>query len=257
VLWLALTGIGLIVVGYALRPGPLDDPFDSVSNPLGVGSFDLMDALTGFGWMFMAASVALAALAMSRRLRRSHGLERQQLKWLALAAAIAGAAIVADAFSYFAGVDGIEQPRQVVLALGFCVFPVAAGAAILRYRLYDIDVVINRALVYAALTAVLAAAYVASVLLLQVLLSPSSGFAVAGSTLAVAALFGPARRRIQELVDRRFYRRKYDVQQTLESFSARLRDEVDLDALSAELHAIVMNTMQPSHASLWIRETAR
>jgi hypothetical protein len=255
-LWLALTGIVLIVVGYALRPGPLDDPFENVTNSLGVGSFDLMDALTGFGWMFMAASVGLAALAMSIRLRRSHGLERQQLKWLALAAAIAGVAIVADAASYFADVQGIEQPREVVLGLGFCVFPLAAGAAILRYRLYDIDVVINRALVYAALTATLAGAYVGSVLVLQLVLSPSSDLAVAASTLGVAALFQPARRSIQEIVDRRFYRRRYDARHTLEAFSGRLRDEVDLDALSSELRAVVAETMQPRHVSLWLREAS-
>jgi hypothetical protein len=252
-LWLALAGIVLIVVGYALRPGPLDDPFESISNPFGVGSFELMDALTGFGWMFMAAAVGLAAVAMTIRFRRSHGLERQQLKWLALAGAIAGVAIVADAISFFAGVEGIEQPREVVLGLGFCVFPLAAGAAILRYRLYDIDVVINRTLVYATLTATLAGAYVSSVLLLQLVLSPSSDLAVAASTLAVAGLFQPARRWIQESVDRRFYRRKYDAQRTLEAFSGRLRDQVDIDALSSELRGVVGETMQPAHMSLWLR----
>jgi len=255
-LYLAVTGIVLIVGGYSLRPGPLDDPFDNVTNPFGVGSFDLMDALTGFGWMLMAASVGLAALAMSIRLRRSNGLERQQLKWLALAAAIAGVAIVADAISYFADVHGIEQPRQVLLGLGFCVFPVAAGAAILRYRLYDIDVVINRALVYACLTATLAGAYAGSVLLLQLVLSPSSGLVVAASTLAVAALFQPARRRIQDAVDRRFYRRRYDARRTLENFGARLRNEVELDSLMDELLTVVAETMQPGQLSLWMRETA-
>jgi hypothetical protein len=255
-LWLALAGIALIVVGYGLRPGPLDDPFESISNPFGVGSFGLMDAVTGFGWMFMAAGVGLAAVAMTIRFRRSHGLERQQFKWLSLAAAIAGVAIVADAISFIAGVEGIEQPRQLVLGLGFCVFPLSAGAAILRYRLYDIDVVINRALVYAALTATLAGAYVGSVLLLQLVLSPSSDFAIAASTLAVAGLFQPARRRIQEIVDRRFYRRKYDAQRTLEGFGARLRDEVELESLSAELLTVVADTMQPTQVSLWVRRTS-
>jgi hypothetical protein len=252
-LWLALAGIALIVVGYGLRPGPLDGPFESISNPFGVGSFGLMDSVTGFGWMFMAAGVGLAAVAMTIRFRRSHGLERQQFKWLSLAAAIAGVAIVADAISFFAGVEGIEQSREVVLGLGFCVFPLSAGAAILRYRLYDIDVVINRALVYAALTATLAGAYVGSVLLLQLALSPSSRFAIAASTLAVAGLFQPARRWIQEIVDRRFYRRKYDAQQTLAAFSGRLRDQVDIDALSNELRGVVGETMQPAHVSLWLR----
>jgi hypothetical protein len=256
-LWMALAGIVFNVAGYGLRPGALDAPFDVVDNPLGVpGAQEPLDALSGLGWLLMGLSVAFAAVAMSLRLRRARGVERQQLKWLAFAAAITGTAIVADVISYFIQDTGFESVRNVVLACAFAVFPVAAGAAILRYRLFDIDVVINRTLVYGALTATLGVTYLGLVLLLGVAVGRSN-LAIAVSTLAVAALFRPLRGRIQAAVDRRFYRRRYDAARTLEAFGGRLRDELDLDALQAELVGVVGQTVQPTHVTLWLPSDRR
>ena len=254
---IALLGSTLVGAGYALRPGALDEPFETVTNPFGIGTLELMDTLSGLGWLLMSASVALAAAAMIVRLRRSRGNERQQLKWIRLAAAGAGAVILVNFTTFPLENAEIDQVRLVVVGLAFAGFPVAAGTAILRYRLYDIDVVINRTLVYGALTATLLASYLGLVLMLQLALSPlteQSDLAIAGSTLAVAALFRPARRRIQELVDRRFYRRRYDAARTLEAFGARLRDEVELESLNADLRGVVAETMQPASVSLWLRK---
>ena len=255
----ALMGSTLVIVGYALRPERLDPPFDSVTNPMGIeGGFVVFDTLSGIGWPVMGLGLVLAAAAMRQRSKRATGLERQQLKWVTFAAAVAGVMIVADVVSFFIADDtaDLNALRIATLAIGFTVIPVAAGFAILRYRLYDIDVVINRALVYGALTASLAGVYVGSVLLLQLALSAltqGSGLAVAASTLAVAALFRPVRARIQRGVDRRFFRSRYDAAQTVEAFGLRLRDEVDLVALSGDLQTVVVETMRPSHVSLWLR----
>ena len=253
-LWLALTGISLIVLGYALRPGPLDAPFETVTNPIGIsGTHAVMDLAASLGWPFMAASLALAASSVLVRHRRSDSVERQQIKWIALGAAVVGVAFAANVASFFLPLEGIDQLRLLLVGFVLATFPVTTGVAILRYRLYDIDVVINRALVYGALTAVLAAAYMGSVLLLQRILSPRSDVAVAGSTLAVAALMRPARLRIQELVDRRFFRSRYDTGRILDGFGVQLRNAVAVDFLELQLLSIVAVTTQPVHVSMWLR----
>jgi hypothetical protein len=192
---------------------------------------------------------------MVLRFRRSAGVERQQLKWFATAAVLLGACFPI-VFVVPSGVAASDVVEDLVTVL-FIGLPIAIGIAILRYRLYDIDVIVNRALVYGPLTVLLAATYVGGVVGLQyvfrALTGQGSTLAVVASTLAIAALFNPLRRRVQAFVDRRFYRRKYDAAKTLEAFSARLREETDLDALRDGLVGVAKDTVQPEHASLWLR----
>jgi len=201
----------------------------------------------------VVAAVVLAAASIVVRWRRSSGIERQQIKWLLPSCLIISAQAALVVFVP----DGGGLLGEVLLLTGLASIPVAIGVAILRYRLYDIDLVINRALVYGSLTAILGLVYLGSVVVLGGLVRPLAGsndLAVAGSTLAAAALFSPARRRIQALVDRRFYRRRYDTARTVEGFAARLRDEVDLDTLHSDLVEVVRETLQPASVSMWIRE---
>jgi hypothetical protein len=254
-------GVSVIAANVALsfvltlEPGKLSSN-PGVENPLGVdAAAGLLHALADAGALVIFATVLVALAAIVARFRAARGIERQQLKWLALLAVLAVAALaVLLVVAQFVNLDtGSGQVAAgVVLGLLSTTPALAAAVAILRYRLYDVDVVINRALVYGALTALLGATYLGLVLLIGLAVG-KSGFAVAVSTLAVAALFRPARARVQAAVDRRFYRRRYDAAQALAGFGARLRDQVELDALSRELRGVVDECLQPAHVSLWLR----
>ena len=249
--WLAAGAALVSMLGIAFRPGEIayDPP---VANPLPVGGVPgRVFEVAATAGQFVAIVVLLcSALGMVVRFRRARGDERMQLKWLAFAAAL-----VAVAFPVAAGgpSDGLAGDLLWLNALlAFMTLPLAAGIAILRHRLYDIDLVLRRTLVYGGLTATLAGADLGLVLLSGLAVGDSD-LAVAASTLAVAALARPALARIQSAVDRRFYRRRYDAGRTLEAFGARLRDELDLDALGADLRGVVRVTVQPAHVSLWLR----
>jgi hypothetical protein len=252
----ALVGVvAIATMAAAFKPGMVGPEGEQVANPMAAPrtAGEVLELLHAVTTVLAVPAFAFGVAAIVVRFRRSRGIERQQLKWFALAAAFVGVGLAASIVIP----GGIAADVTFLLGmLALAALPVAAGMAILRYRLYDIDVVINRTLVYGALTATLAGAYLSSVLLLQLALSPlteESDLAIAGSTLAVAALFRPARARIQHAVDRRFYRRRYDAARTLEGFGARLRDQVDIDALGADLRGVVTDTMQPAHVSLWLR----
>jgi hypothetical protein len=257
--WLAVVAIVTLALGSAFTPGPFVDR-PEVTNPLGLAPFGgslLEDG--GVGWLLFPASVVLSATSMVVRFRRAAGEERQQIKWFALAAAFAALGWVAITFAY-----GSEEPLVVVAAqllqlISFLSIPLAVGIAVLKYRLYDIDLIINRTIVYGALTATLVLVYFGGVATTQAVFRAFTGqeqqpqIAVVVSTLVIAALFNPLRRRIQSFIDMRFYRRKYDARKTLETFSAKLRDETDLDALSDDLVGAVRESMQPAHVSVWLR----
>jgi hypothetical protein len=256
--WARLVAAGPLVflLALALGPGlviaPYDPVIDQVTSP----------ALAGAVWVAIAVAIAIAVGGLAVgvwslvvRFRRARGVEREQLRWVAFAAALTvpPAAIIVTGV-----VVGATGAVLVVLAAGACMalLPLAVGAAILRYRLYDLDRIISRTLAYGLLTALLGGGYAVVVLGLGQLLGRDSSLVVAGATLVVAALFQPARRRIQAAVDRRFNRRRYDAARTIAAFSARLREEIDLGTLTAELLTVVEETMQPTRVSLWLRPPA-
>jgi hypothetical protein len=249
----SVTGFVLATVGGALSPGPIEEA--GIDNPLGLAgpAGDVASVLTIVGVLLHWWSLPPAAVCVILRFRSSRGVERQQMRWVAAGAAGAVAGLL------LALPSGLGIAPNFVSHIIFPALlcpPVAIGVAVLRYRLYDLDRVISRTLTYGLLTVLLGLGYAGVVLGLGRLLPDSSSLVVAAATLAAAGLFQPLRRRVQALVDRRFNRRRYDAARTVEAFAARLRDQVDLDALSAELLAVVDQTMQPVGASLWLRPVA-
>jgi hypothetical protein len=241
----------VFVVALTLEREPLDPTYRSVTNPLGLRALQLPMAITDtVASGITVVAVVVGALSLVVRFRRARGVERQQLRWVTLAAVLVSLAIL----MVLAGM-GAGNPLLIIWAAGvsFAVLPLAIGAAVARYRLYDLDRIISRTLAYGLLTLLLGGGYAGVVLGLGQLLGRDSSLVVAAATLAVAAAFQPARRRIQHAVDRRFNRRRYDAAQTITTFGARLRQQVDLDTLTAELLAVVDRTMQPTSVSLWLR----
>jgi hypothetical protein len=268
--WFAVFVVAVCLAGVALvglSPGPIAG-LGSVENPAGIEVLDTIGGVRA-NYLVQAALGALAlvtASLMFRRLLGARGEERQQLKWFAYAAAVlTWGAVIAYTVAPLVAASWVGPVGFALVMVGILGVPIAVGIAILRHHLYDIDLIINRTLVYGALTVMLAAGYFGSILLLErigslvfnipfrALTGQDSQLASVAATLAMAALFNPLRRRIQGFIDRRFYRRKYDAAKTLEAFSKKLRDETDLDALRNDLVGVVKETMQPAHVSLWLR----
>jgi hypothetical protein len=252
--WLSVLITMLAIVLSVFAPGPILG-LGSIRNPLGIeGLPNLYQPLQSL----MLVLVFVGSASMLVRLCRARGVERQQIKWPAYTVMMAASgSVLTYTVSEAIGARWLELAGFVVFIAALVGFPTSIGVAILRYRLYDIDRIINRSLVYGLLTAILAALYFGGIVLLQrvfvFLTGEQSTLAIVASTLLIAALFNPLRRRIQSFIDRRFYRSKYDAAKTLEAFSSKLRDETDLDALSDDLVGAVRETMQPVHVSLWLR----
>jgi hypothetical protein len=255
VLWLAAGAFVLTSASTALTPGPITEAFVEFSNPIGIEDGPIQRVLRSSAPPVLFLSIAAAVASLIVRFRRARGVERQQMKWLVYALFVLAMTFGASATLFLGG-----QPSalaEIAAALAVLLIPLAVAIAILRYRLYDVDLLIKRTVVYGVTTAAIAATFYLGIVALQGMLRPltsSSELAVAASTLVSFALFQPIRRRVQNAVDRRFDRSRYDASRTLDSFAERLRDEVDLDALSADLVAAVNRTMAPSHASVWLRE---
>jgi hypothetical protein len=263
--WLSGVVMVLATLGITFSPGPLEG-HPGVRNPLGLEGIPPWVATAGIVILLMLPMCMLAsALSLVLRYRRSGGEERGQIKWIAFAASVVGLLYLitmVSSLTYSGPWGGAGTPLwlgllQQASLVSFTAVPIAVGFAVLKYRLYDIDILINRTLVYGSLTAALVALYLGGIVVLQgvfvALTGEKSTLAIVASTLLIAALFTPLRRRIQGFIDRRFYRNKYDARKTLEGFSARLRDETDLGTLRDDLTSVVRETMQPAYVSLWLR----
>jgi hypothetical protein len=259
VVWLAVGGSAMTALLFATSPGRIS-PY-RITNPFGREAHlrSMLELLGDLGMATLLVCCVLAVISVFVRLQSAEGEERQQIKWFAYAAAVLLS-------TFFLGLPlvgviaaiGLGWAAPIPLVIGVLAIPAAVGVAMLRYRLYDIDVVINRTLVYGLLTLMLALVYFGGVTATQALFTVLTGqeeqpqLSIVISTLVIAALFTPLRRRIQSFIDRSFYRRKYDARKTLEAFSAKLRNDSDLDALSNDLVGVVRETMQPAHVSLWL-----
>jgi hypothetical protein len=264
------SGVMIVVLSIAegLAPGPLENQ-GGVLNPFGLEALPWLEDVANIVLPLLPICILASAMSMVLRFRRSRGEVRQQIKWFTFVASFAGLlyfiAMISQAVVVLGSDDSLAQTPlwfELIFSLagvGFAGVPVAIGFAVLKYRLYDIDVVINLALVYGSLTAMLALVYFGGVTATQTIYRALTGqeqqhqLAIVISTLVIAALFNPLRRRIQSFIDRRFYRKKYDARKTLEAFSARLRDETDLETLNNDLAGVIRETMQPAHVSLWLR----
>ncbi len=256
--WIPVGAMVTLTIGTGLYPGPLDTEAHVAPNPLGVDAPGLINAVGSLGWTLLVFSLMAAAAVVVLNLRGSTGLLRQQMKWVAGAGALLGIVWTWWSLTYILPLPDVVGPISTALVvLAECGIPVAIGIAVMRYRLYGIDVLIRRTVTYTALVAVLAAVYLGCVVVLEAGLQSVTGqsgsIAVTISTLAVAGLFGPALRGIRRAVDRRFSRSVYDGEQTLAEFSGRLRHEIDLETVEVELIGVVRETMGPAHATLWLR----
>ena len=263
VAWTTGLAIGVSLISLALAPGPIQG-FAPLRNPFGFeAAAALLVVLSTMGGLVGVVCVVAVVLSLVWRFYRSRGDERLQLKWFVYAATLGVMAILSGTFFDLPAVgkqaDALFETLTWTLAP--ISLPVSAAVAVLKYRLYDIDLIIRKTAIYGALTLSLVLVYLGGVAGMQRLLSPLVGggnqLAIVASTLAIATLFGPFRRRIQTAIDRRFYRQRYDAAKTLEAFGERLRNRTDLDALDADLISVVRETVQPSHASLWLREPGR